>query len=178
MIPLGWKFCPRCASEFQAQPRDGTVRPVCPVCGWVYFADPKVVAGVVVSRQEGSGLELLLGRRRYNPGKGRWYLPSGFVDYGEAASAAAARELLEETGLVVAGLTLLGVWAYELAEPNQHGIAIFYCGSIVGGTLAAADDVTEVGWFALAKLPDIAFDTHRAIITHWQASVSSMKDEE
>lgn len=167
MIPDGWKFCPRCATPFEAQARDGAVRPVCPACGWLYFADPKVVAGVVVGRVGASGPEVLLGRRRWNPGMGRWYLPSGFVDYGEAAPAAAIRELHEETGLVVEISELLGVWDFPLGDESRRGIAIFYQGRAVGGTLAPADDVVALDWFAPTDLPDVAFETHRAIIARW-----------
>jgi 8-oxo-dGTP diphosphatase len=168
MIPDGWQFCPRCGTRFEPREHDGAIRPVCPGCGWVYFADPKVVAGVLVSRERGGEPEVLLGRRRWNPGMGRWYLPSGYVDYGEAAQAAAVREVREETGLEVAAVGLLGVWDFELGLGTKRGIAIFYQGEILGGTLAPADDVVELGWFSPNVLPDVAFDTHRAIIAHWQ----------
>ncbi|HYN88740.1 MAG TPA: NUDIX domain-containing protein [Ardenticatenaceae bacterium] len=162
--PPGWRYCPRCATELETVEIGGAVRPRCPACGFVYFADPKVAAGVLVERDG----RILLGRRRWNPGMGLWYLPSGFVDYGESVVRAAAREVYEETGLTVQATELLGVWEYELGVAGLKGIVIFYRGRIVAGTAAPADDVEELGWFEPEALPELAFESHRQIIALWQ----------
>ena len=63
--------------------------------------------GVIVT----DGEKLLLGHATRSP---RWDIPKGVAEPNEALAAAAARELLEETGLTVAPeeLTDLGVHAY------------------------------------------------------------------
>lgn len=164
MIPPDWRFCPRCGQTFEIADIDGNRRLRCPACRFIYFADPKVAAGVLVERN-GS---VLLGRRRYSPGKGKWYLPSGFVDYGESVVLAAEREVHEETGLRVEATELLGVWDFDLEIGEKKGILIFYRGRIVTGTPAPADDVVELGWFPPEALPEMAFPTHREIIARWQ----------
>lgn len=169
MIPPDWRFCPRCGHRFEVAEVEGSARLKCPACEFIYFADPKVAAGVLVERDG----QVLLGRRRWNPGKGKWYLPSGFVDYGESVVLAAQREVYEETGLTVEATGLLGVWDFDLAVGEKKGILIFYRGRIVAGTPTAADDVIELGWFTPETLPEMAFSTHREIISLWQRSVES-----
>ncbi|MCZ7571434.1 MAG: NUDIX domain-containing protein [Ardenticatenaceae bacterium] len=136
----------------------------CPACQFIYFADPKVAAGVLIERDG----QVLLGRRRWSPGKGKWYLPSGFVDYGESVILAAQREVYEETGLTVEATELLGVWDFEIGTGEKKGTLIFYRGRIVAGTAVASDDVVELGWFPAEMLPEMAFPTHREIISVWQ----------
>ena len=67
----------------------------------------KTSCGVVV----GDGVHILLGHATRSP---RWDIPKGEAEPGEDFFEAAARELLEETGLVVSpsALTALGVHAY------------------------------------------------------------------
>ena len=98
-------FCPRCATRVEARPFEGKLRPTCPACGYIAFADPKVAACVLITRAE----SLLLIRRAIDPGRGLWCFPGGYVDFGEDPQLAALRECREETGLNVAGLTLLDV---------------------------------------------------------------------
>ena len=55
-----------------------------------------------------AGKKLLLTRRTDN---GAWGLPGGAMDAGESASEGCAREVLEETGLVVRINRLIGVYS-------------------------------------------------------------------
>ena len=69
---------------------------------------------VVVRRPGDSGLEFLLVLR--SPEKlGYWHLVAGGVDWGEEPAAAAARELLEETGLDAPVVPLGKTLDYDLA---------------------------------------------------------------
>lgn len=68
----------------------------CSNCSQLTFRNPKPV--VVVLQPVDEGVVLIL--RNIEPGKGRWALPGGFVDFGESWEAAAARELQEETGIL------------------------------------------------------------------------------
>ncbi len=92
------KFCPRCGTRVVNEFHYGQERPVCPGCRWMFFADPKVAAAVLVERNDC----ILLVERANEPHRGLWTLPAGFVNAGEDPAQAAARECLEETGLTVA----------------------------------------------------------------------------
>ncbi|NMC77840.1 MAG: NUDIX hydrolase, partial [Chloroflexi bacterium] len=100
-------YCPYCGTPTVKELLCGGERPTCPNCHWIYFADPKVAVAVVVE-QEG---KVLLTRRINPPYQGCWTLPAGFVDAHEDPVKAAARECLEETGLVVQVTDLLDVLA-------------------------------------------------------------------
>jgi 8-oxo-dGTP diphosphatase len=103
---------------------------------------------------------LLLVRRVGNPEKGRWCLPAGYLDAGDDPRAAAAREALEETSLQVAVEELVDVY-YN--PPAEGGATVFllYRAHILGGSLQAADDAVEAGFFPLDALPDLAFASTR-----------------
>lgn len=94
---------------------------------------------------------------------GLWSIPAGFVDYGEEIRAAAARELLEETGLV-AEIGDVVFAASNFHDPAKLTVGIWFAGTVIRGTLAAGDDADAVGWFDLDDLPPLAFDTDEAFI--------------
>jgi mutator protein MutT len=63
---------------------------------------------------------LLLQRHSHKPGGGLWAVPGGRIDAGETASAAAVRELEEETGIQMPHLKLLGVHAADIPHSQVH----------------------------------------------------------
>ena len=131
---------------------------MCTACGGTHFRDPKVGVGAVVHDAQG---RLLLVRRGVAPEKGRWALPAGYVDADEDPRDAAAREVLEETGLVVEVGDVVDVYT------GTGGGASFFLAFrayVVGGTLAAADDALDAGFFPLDALPDLAFESTRAAV--------------
>lgn len=131
----------------------------CPHCGAEIerYRNPFPTVDVVAFR----GAAVLLIRRR-NPPPG-WALPGGFIDYGEAAESAAARELYEETGLTAATLELLGVYSAPGRDPRFHTLSVVYTTELDGDPLAG-DDAAAVGWFPAAELPDPMVFDHRRII--------------
>ena len=96
----------------------------------------------------------------FEPGKGKWTLPAGFVNAHEDPAEAAARECLEETGLEVEiGELLMLISGRE----HEHGadIVLVYRGSIQNGHLKAGDDATAVKFFDRDQLPPLAFKATR-----------------
>ncbi|MFF2616381.1 NUDIX domain-containing protein [Kitasatospora sp. NPDC058046] len=113
---------------------------------------------------------VLLIERGWPPHKGQLALPGGHVDPGETSRAAAARELLEETGIRVAAedLTLIGIYDDPERDPRGRYISVAYRIEVTDDPCAqAGDDATAVVWMPLADLPDLAFD-HTAIVTDAQ----------
>lgn len=158
-------FCPRCGHATEDRQAYGRLRPVCPACERVHFIDPKVAVGVVIVREG----QLLLIRRAIDPQRGKWSVPAGYVDKGEAPAAAAIREAAEETGLVVRITALLDVIAKD-DQIEGADIFIVYRAEVIGGDLCPGDDAADAGYFTPAALPDLAFASTRAIIARWQAA--------
>lgn len=102
---------------------------------------------------------VLLGRNRWRE---EWELPGGMLDDGETARAAALRELAEETGVVAAGLDLVGVATFRL-EPDQRleHAALFRTvlapGSDPVPTFGGNDEISALCWWdPSAPLADLS----------------------
>lgn len=152
-------YCPRCGTAVNLEQKFGKVRPVCPACGWMHFADPKVAAAVLVE-QEG---RVLLVRRVNEPFRGLWTLPAGFVDAEEDPASAAARECLEETGLTVRVTRVVDIIAGREHERGADFV-IVYAAEVRSGILTAGDDADDVRWFERSSLPPLAFKATRVVL--------------
>jgi len=152
-------YCVQCGTSVTMEDKFGRVRPVCPACGWIYFADPKVAVAVVVIEKGG----VLLTRRINEPNQGRWSLPAGFMDAGETIPEACARECLEETGLTVQVTGLIDVFS---GREHKHcsDIILVYRAEFVSGIISAGDDADKAEFFPLDDLPPLAFETTRKIL--------------
>ena len=100
---------------------------------------PVPCAGAVIRDDVG---RLLLVRRGHPPAAGLWSLPGGRIEPGESPAAAAAREVLEETGLVVRIGRLLQTVDIWDGVYRVHDFAAV----VVGGQLRPGDDAAEVRW--------------------------------
>lgn len=152
-------FCLRCGAPLNLRRAFGAVRPSCPECGWVFFADPKVAVAAIAQRDH----QVLLVRRANDPYRGLWTLPAGFVDAGEDPQATIVRECREETGLEVSVSGLVNVIAGQ-EHPRGAHILIVYRINVLSGELRAADDADQIGFFDLQDLPPLAFKSTRQIL--------------
>ncbi|MFB9907382.1 NUDIX hydrolase [Allokutzneria oryzae] len=87
---------------------------------------------------------LLMIRRSNDPGRGLWSLPGGRVEPGETDAVAVARELHEETGLVVTVGDLIGS-VIRKTERVSYEIYDYSCRA-VGGRLRPGDDAAAAAW--------------------------------
>ena len=92
-------------------------------------------------------------RRAIQPSYGLWSMPGGYVGRGEVVEEAAAREVQEETGLVVKIDGLVGLFS-EAGNPVM--VAVFAAHE-VGGLLHPGPETLKVGFFPVEELPPLAF---------------------
>lgn len=161
---LELNYCPRCGHRLVDREAFGRLRRVCPNCDLIVFRDHKVAAGVLVSHDD----TLLLVRRRWEPRRGSWTLPAGFVDFDEDPAEAAVRECREETGLAVEITGLLDVLSGREHERGAD-LVIVYLGRLVGGELEPGDDVDRAAFFAADEMPPLAFRATEVAIERWRA---------
>jgi ADP-ribose pyrophosphatase YjhB (NUDIX family) len=100
--------------------------------------------GAVITRPDG---RLLLIKRGNEPGRGLWSLPGGRVEPGESDEAAVAREVAEETGLVVTVGELAG-----RVRRGRYDIGDYFA-TVISGQLAADTDALDARWADPRELP-------------------------
>jgi 8-oxo-dGTP pyrophosphatase MutT (NUDIX family) len=102
--------------------------------------------------------EILLQRRRDT---GQWALPMGKQELGETPSQCAIRETLEETGVLVEIVGVVGIYsdpghivAYTDGEIRQE-YEVTLLARPVSGTPAANDEASAAGWFHPDRLAEL-----------------------
>jgi ADP-ribose pyrophosphatase YjhB (NUDIX family) len=143
-----FRFCPRCGGSLEPRvlKTGDPQRLVCARCGFVFYLDPKVAVGTIVS--DGHG-RLVLVKRAIDPGYGLWVFPGGYVDRGEEITAAAIREAREECGLDVRLDGLVNIYSY----PGRPLIIVVYAATATGGELCSDDECLEARLFARDEIP-------------------------
>ncbi len=154
------KFCASCGTRLAIREHEGRKRPVCPTCGRVVYYDPKLAAACVIERDG----QTLMVRRAVQTGYGLWSMPGGYVDRGEPVEAGAAREVVEETGLMVEVGLLIGLFS----DAGNSVVVAAYSATEVGGVLAPGPESLDVGFFPIDDLPPLAFPRDEQIIRRWQ----------
>lgn len=91
---------------------------------------------------------------------GRWCLPGGWADVGDAPAPAAAREVREEAGFSARIVKVVGVFdANRSGEPLSayHAFKVIFLGELTTADPAAPDhEISEIGFFELANLPPLS----------------------
>jgi ADP-ribose pyrophosphatase YjhB (NUDIX family) len=157
----GLGHCLQCGTALVARFQEDRERPTCPACGYIFYLDPKVAVAVVLGDERG----VLLGKRKIDPGSGRWSFPAGYVNRGEVLEEAAVREVQEELSVQVELLGLVGVYSTR----GDPVVLVVYAGSILDGEPTAdGHEVSEVRRFALDGLPELAFPHDRQVLADWK----------
>jgi NADH pyrophosphatase NudC (nudix superfamily) len=156
--------CPHCAAADE-EPL------VCDRCGWRWYANPKPAAAVLLERpaHDAGEPEILLLRRAVEPGRGAWDLPAGYLDPGESFEMAARRETLEESGIEVELLGLVGVYH---SPPANAVTAVFRAQPTRKDASVTLDfESSDHAWVARSDVPDwlprLAFPSMSAAVSDW-----------
>ncbi|HKF45716.1 MAG TPA: NUDIX hydrolase [Terracidiphilus sp.] len=137
-----------------------------------YPVSPLVGVGAVIVNKG----RVLLVRRGTEPMLGRWTIPGGLIEVGEALHEAVVREVREETGLEVEPVELVELLDRIHREEGRiryHYVIADYLCCVTGGTLQAASDAAEARWTERAEWNShsaLAIDpiTARVVEAAWQ----------
>jgi 8-oxo-dGTP pyrophosphatase MutT (NUDIX family) len=133
------------------------------------FFGPRIAAGAPLRLGcsavlfDPAGEKILLTRRADN---GQWVLPGGGLESGESLAEACAREVLEETGLTVRVMRLLGVYSNpDMLVTNASGgryhlIVHNFLVEHIAGEPGTSDEVTAWGWYGPADLDGLDLMAH------------------
>ncbi len=131
-----------------------------------------IVLFTILERQ----LHVLLIRRLAEPFRGSYALPGGFVLENESVDEAAHRELREETGVEKVFLEQLYTFGEPNRDPRGRVITVAYYALVANShILRSGTDAADAAWFALNKLPPVAFD-HQNIIEYAQQRLRNKLD--
>jgi len=121
---------------------------------------PAVTVDITIFTVRNDELNILLIKRAEPPFQGEWAIPGGFVMEDEDLEVAAARELVEETGVSGVYLEQLFTFGAPGRDPRGHTVTVAYSALIPSDNLelTASTDAEGVAWFAIDKLPELAFD--------------------
>ncbi len=111
---------------------------------------PCVAVGAFVFDPEG---RVLLVERANPPGEGLWSVPGGKLEPGETLVQAVAREVREETGLVVEVGTLACV--VERIGDDYHYVILDYLARPIGGKIAPGSDARSSRFVSDPELPKL-----------------------
>jgi 8-oxo-dGTP diphosphatase len=124
------------------------------------YPRPMVTVDAVVLRRAPGGPFALLIRRRKPPFQDRLAIPGGFVELDEDLPEAAARELLEETGVGGLELTQVGAFGRPDRDPRGRNISIAFVAVIdgEGPSVRAGDDAAAALWVPVREVLDLPSD--------------------
>lgn len=129
---------------------------------------PKVGLGVMIKNDEN---QVLLGLRKSPHGQGTWCFPGGHLEFGEKLIDGAAREALEETGLVVSELELISVQdELRSIDKGKHYVGLGFLANKSQGIPETKEHekFAEWRWFDLDNLPKPLFEGTELMIERYK----------
>jgi len=148
-----YKYCPFCAKKLT---KNINGYKACS-CGFIDYQNARPTATALILNGKN---ELLLGKRSIEPFKDMWGVIGGFLNRNEDPISGAIREAKEETGLDIKIKDFICIITGQYQDPKlgfYYTFNVYYSAKVKGGKIKAADDVKEVKYFPINKLPKIAF---------------------
>jgi ADP-ribose pyrophosphatase YjhB (NUDIX family) len=135
-------------------------RMVCPDCGYVEYANPKIVTGALCFWED----QVLLCQRAINPRKGFWTFPGGYLELKETTAEGAAREAMEEANAQIEIDGLIGV--YELPHISQ--IYVIHRARLLSPDFSPGIESQDVRLFHWDDIPwdNLAFSSVKWSLDH------------
>ena len=159
-----YKHCPNCGATYS--PADYAPEKIhCQKCQFDFYLSPKPCNALIIENDHG---DILLVKRKFDPGKGKWDVPGGFIDPQETLEESSSREAMEELGVHIGGVEYCASYpsTYLFQGITSSILNFIVKARITGGTLTAGDDAEEFHFFSEQEIPwdKLAFDyLHEAL---------------
>lgn len=114
-------FCSYCGTKYPEPP---TYPRSCPSCKTQVWANPIPVCVALVPIVTDEGTGLLTIRRAIPPGIGKLALVGGFLEEHESWQVGMAREVREETGVIIDPTSLAQLW-WSSSSPKPNRVLLF-----------------------------------------------------
>lgn len=143
------KFCIQCGQTLQlvTPPGDHQLRLWCAACGYIHYENPKILVSCIAHYQN----KVLWMRRAQPPRQGLWSIPSGFMERGETLSQAAARELFEETRVIIKPEALSLYIVGTITSISE--VYVVFHGALDSPDYGVGEESLEVGLFGEEDAP-------------------------
>ena len=133
----------------------------------IIYRNVKTTVGAIIIKKDQDGIRILLTRRGYPPYQGQFCLPGGHIDPFETARTAVIREVKEEVGLEFEA-RFFGYFDEIIPEMDIHAVVLIFDGPVEGELKAQPGEVTEIGWFRLEEIRQMALAFyHNQIIENY-----------
>ncbi|MGB0467591.1 MAG: NAD(+) diphosphatase [Pontibacterium sp.] len=155
------RFCSRCASPLVKHREDLALH--CKGCGLAQY--PRISPCIIVLVRRGE--QCLLAHAAHFD-EGRYSTLAGFIEAGETAEAAVAREIMEEVGIAVKNIS------YHCSQswPFPHALMLGYFADYESGeVMPDGKEILDAQWFSVEALPLIPppFTIARKLMDHFFA---------
>lgn len=151
-----YSFCPFCRGKFEKlkTETDGIWRLICSECGYTIYDNPNPTVFALIIKDN----QILLNKRKFEPHKGLWDLPGGFVEVGQNLEAALAQEIKEELGVGVKSAEYFNssVSEYPTKYRVENVVGIAFKVEVDSYDFTPGSDALEVKFFDLNNLPELA----------------------
>lgn len=143
------KFCSQCGAALTAiwVEADARDRLACSACKTIHYQNPRILVTTLIEHRG----QLLMCRRRNDPAQGLWTPPAGFMEQGETLEEAAARETLEESGVVV-GVEQLDLFMVSNV-PWMSEVYVAFRAHVDHAEIRIGAECTDVRFMKEAEIP-------------------------
>ncbi|MBI5044415.1 MAG: NUDIX domain-containing protein [Candidatus Levybacteria bacterium] len=156
-----YAYCPKCGERYQNPFLSTDFALQCTNCRFVFYLNPAPSNALIIENDKG---EILLVKRKFDPMKGYWDFPGGFIKPNEDFVASTTREVKEELGIELREITLLYAFAddYLYQGINVPVLCLYGCAKTDISSFNAGDDVGGYQFFSKSDVlgAEMAFPSH------------------
>lgn len=143
-----YKFCPRCSGDLIWEKENLLI---CKNCNFKFYINQSPCNAVIIENEK---KEIMLVKRKFDPMKGYWDLPGGFMNAYESLQDSVKREIKEELGVEINLGKIIGVYKdiYVFQNIANPVIGIVVLAKIKKGIIKVSDDISTYKYFPKDKV--------------------------